>query len=74
MSAVDLHNHFSYQINSDHSSNFLAFIYAPTDDIQMQVYKLSQVGLNEVGKCKKSGFHPDHKDKYTDLVEILEYN
>ncbi|KRX09711.1 hypothetical protein PPERSA_02583 [Pseudocohnilembus persalinus] len=72
MSAVDLHNQYLYQVNSQNQNTFLGIIYAPEEKIQLQGYKLNNKGLAELEQCKQVGFHPQHKENYDEIIELYD--
>ena len=60
LSSVDMHTTLSYQRML---SNAVAIVLAPTDrNLPVGVWRLTEFGIMEVGKCKLGGFH-DHKGK-----------
>ena len=60
LSSVDMHTTLSYQRML---SNAVAIVVAPTDrQLPVGVWRLTEFGILEIGKCKQSGFH-DHRDK-----------
>lgn len=60
LSSVDMHTTLSYQRMLP---NAVAIVVAPTDrNLPVGVWRLTEFGIMEVGRCKLGGFH-DHKGK-----------
>ena len=61
LSSVDLHTHCGYQSMLDEA---IAIVLAPRHSPSEGVFRLchpSPPGLQELQRCRKQGFHPDHQ-------------
>eukprot|EP00347_Sterkiella_histriomuscorum_P022455 403338424 len=58
LSSVDLHNQMGYQMQMPEA---VAIVYSPIESARYKTFRVKDSRVNEIQKCKLSGFH-EHKD------------
>jgi STAM-binding protein len=73
LSSVDMHTAISHQIMLPEA---ISVVIAPTDEnLPVGVWRLTERGMAEIGKCRESGFHDhDNKEKFSEMVPNVDWD